>query len=198
MKKIVLLITVSLLLLLWGCNKNPGEQQSGTTTTTTDSHQKIQQAAEKVKNGNLGSFSEYSDEELEEIVSAVAKDGYSLEIKDDGSGILSNEEGEWIVGKGWVENEYTKGVPEIDFGEITMSVEDEDSQGKYYMFLIRSASFLEAENYVETLCQRGFDNIQDKVINQKGNMIVFNAQNDQGKKVSLGYSSNGFTLKLSE
>lgn len=210
MKKLICFSLLLVFVIMCGCGKaaqsqpdsTVGSTDSSTTASTqktaSDSHQKIHQAAERVKNGNMSSFEGYSDEELEKIVEAVEEDGYSLEIQDDGSGILSNEEGEWIIAKGWVENEYTKGVEPVNFGEITMSLEDEDSQGKYYMFLIRNADFLEVENYVETLCQTGFDNVTDKVINHSGKMIVFTAENDQGKKASIGYSSNGFTLKLTK
>lgn len=206
MKKIFVLLLILCMLVLCSCSgeTDNGEKSTSPSTSTTTAQsttvppQRIEHIAQKLEKGMIESFDGYSDEEKEQIKKAVEEDGYSLEFKDDGSGILSNEEGEWTVAKGWVENEYTMGVPEVDFGMVTMSFDDEDSQGKYYMFLIRQASFPEVENYIQKLEQAGFDNITDKVINEDGSMIVFNASNDDGKLVSVGYSANGFTLKLTK
>lgn len=207
MKKILLLLIACAMLLLCACNQDTadGEEKSTESTaqssassegSTTVPAQRIEHIAEKLENGMLENLDEYSDEEKEQIKDAVEKDGYTLEFKDDGSGVLSNEEGEWTVAAGWVENEYTEGIPEIDFGTVTMSLEDNDSKGNYYMFLIRQANFLEVENYVETLSQIGFNEVESKVVNQDGNAVVFVAKNSNGKRVELGYSSNGFTFKV--
>ncbi len=207
MKKTVAFLLALCLLTFVGCSGDlsDGEKASSvdgeTTTSTTVADatipsQRIEHIAEKLEKGMLENFDGYSDEEKEQIKEAVEKDGYTLEFNDDGSGKLSNEEGEWTVAAGWVDNEYTRGVPEMDFAVITMSMEDSDNGGDYYMFLIRQADFLEVENYVETLCQVGFDNIETKVINQDVETIVFEAENKDGKGIELGYSSNGFTIKI--
>ncbi|MBQ8227625.1 MAG: hypothetical protein IJZ88_01285 [Clostridia bacterium] len=207
MKKILLLLVTCAMLMLCACDEDTSQEKENSTksssqnitsseSSTTVPSQRIEHIAEKLENGMLENLDEYSDEEKEKIKDAVEKDGYSLEFKDDGSGILSNEEGEWTVAAGWVENEYTEGIPVVDFGNVTMSLEDTDSKGDYYMFLIRQANFLEVENYVETLGQIGFNDVESKVVNQDGNAIVFVAENNNGKRVELGYSSNGFTFKI--
>lgn len=205
MKKAGFVIAVCLLLFLCACEdsvvQNKTTNPDGTSTSsaikeTTTLPQKIEHIAQKLENGMLDNLDEYSDDEKEQIKQAVENDGYTLEYNSDGSGTLSNEEGEWTVGAGWVKNEYTEGVPEIDFANVTMGYEDKDSKGDYYMFLIRQANFLEVENYVETLEQAGFNKVETKTVNQHGNAVVFEAENDQGKRVELGYSSLGFTLKI--
>ncbi len=204
MKKVLPLLLVVLLLLLCSCADESYEEKvtdesvttSSTTKETTTLPKKIEHIANKLENGMLENLDEYSDEEKEQIKQAVENDGYTLEFNPDGSGKLSNEEGEWTVAAGWVKNEYTEGVPEIDFANITMSVEESDKKGNYYMFLIRQANFLEVENYIETLCQVGFDKVETKTIAQESNSAVFEAENSQGKRVEIGYSSLGFTLKI--
>ncbi|MBQ8784356.1 MAG: hypothetical protein IJZ57_11360 [Clostridia bacterium] len=207
MKKILLLLIACAMLLLCACdedtpkveedqNKSTSQSSAPSEESTTVPSQRIEHIAEKLENGMLENLDEYNEEEKEQIKSAVEKDGYTLEFKDDGSGVLSNEEGEWTVAAGWVENEYTEGIPVIDFGTVTMSMEDEDSKGNYYMFLIRQANFLEVENYVETLGQIGYTDVISKVVNQSANAVVFEAQNSNGKRIELGYSSNGFTFKI--
>lgn len=202
MKKVWLVILVLVLFLLCSCEGNNTQQttskadSSSATQQTTTVPQKIEHVAQKLENGMLDNLDEYSDDEKDQIKQAVENDGYTLEFNPDGSGTLSNEEGEWTVGAGWVRNEYTETVPEIDFANITMSLEDKDSDGEYYMFLIRQANFLEVENYVETLEQCGFNKVETKTVIQESNTVVFEAENAQGKRVELGYSSLGFTLKL--
>ncbi len=204
MKKVWLFLIVTSLLLLCACGDNSSEEtpadkintSSSVTPETTTLPQKIEHIAQKLENGMLDNLDEYSDDEKEQIKQAVENDGYTLEYNADGSGTLSNEEGEWTVGAGWVRNEYTDSVPEIDFADVTMSLEDKDSGGEYYMFLIRQANFLEVENYVETLEQCGFNKVETKTVIQEGNTVVFEAENAQGKRVELGYSSLGFTLKI--
>ena len=205
MKKLRFVIIACALLLLCACEADvtqektttlDGTSNSSATKETTTLPQKIEHIAQKLENGMLDNLDEYSDDEKEQIKQAVENDGYTLEYNDDGSGTLSNEEGEWIVGAGWVKNEYTDGVPEIDFADVTMGLEDKDSKGNYYMFLLRKANFLEVENYVETLEQAGFDNVETKTVNQQGDAVVFEAENAQGKRIELGYSSLGFTLKI--
>ncbi len=207
MKKLLVLFMVAVLLFLCACDDETTKQEEKTSTTTTTTttaasttipSQRVEHIAQKLENGMLENLNEYNEEEKEQIKQAVEKDGYTLEFKEDGSGVLSNEEGEWTVAAGWVENEYTQGVPKVDFGAVTMSVEDEDDDGKYYMFLIRQAKFKEVENYIEQLELAGFNDIADKVLNEAGKMIVFNAKNPSGKLVSIGYSSNGFTIKLTK
>lgn len=212
MKKLVLSVLLLTLIAFYGCGDNASNKKPQTTVTTatttvttsgqmqttTMSPQKVKHIANKLKNGMLENFDGCSDADKEAIKKAVAKDGYTLVFKDDGSGVLSNDEGEWTVAAGWVENEYTQGVPEIDFGIITMSVEDEDKQGKYYMFYIRQASFNEVKEYVELLEKTGFDIIEDKALNEEGSMVVFNSSNKEGKHISLGYSSHGLTLEITK
>ncbi len=205
MKKVCLVLIMVALLSLCACRDNTAQEKTtdpqGTSTSsvtkeTTTLPKKIEHIAQKLEKGMLDNLDEYSEDEKEQIKQAVENDGYTLEFNSDGSGTLSNEEGEWTVGAGWVKNEYTDGVPEIDFASITMSMEDQDSKGDYLMFLIRQANFLEVENYVETLEQCGFNDVDSKTVIQDGDTIVFEAANSQGKRVELGYSSLGFTLKL--
>ena len=205
MKKIWFVFIACALLVLCACEDN-SEQENNTssnaasttssTKETTTLPKNIEHIADKLENGMLDNLDDYSDDEKEQIKQAVENDGYTFEYNDDGSGTLSNEEGEWTVGAGWVKNEYTDGVPEIDFANITMSLEDSDSKGDYYMFLIRQANFLEVENYVETLEQCGFNQVDTKTVIQESNTAVFESENAQGKRVELGYSSLGFTLKI--
>lgn len=205
MKKIGLVLIACALLLLCACQDNSAKEKntssnavstSSATKETTTLPKKIEHIADKLEKGMLDNLDEYSDDEREQIKQAVENDGYTLEFNADGSGTLSNEEGEWTVGAGWVKNEYTDGVPEIDFANITMSMEDSDSKGNHYMFLIRQANFLEVENYVETLEQCGFNKVDTKTVVQESNTVVFEAENAQGKRLELGYSSLGFTLKI--
>ncbi len=202
MKKTAVVLLAAVMLILCSCNGNPdtSEQKTTepvtTTMSTTMPPKKAEHIAQKIEEGLVGDLNEYSEDEKEQIKDAAEKDGYTLEFKDDGSGVLSNEEGEWTVGAGWVENDYTASVPEMDFGVITMSVEESDSKGEYYMFLIRQADFFETENYVETLEQVGFNEVETKAVYQQSNSIVFIAENKSGKRVEIGYSPNGFTLKL--
>ncbi len=204
MKKIFILLLTLSLLVLCGCNNSVEEKPTENKTTTTNTGKttippsRIEHIANKLEQGMIESFDGYSAEEKEQIKQAVEKDGYTLEFKEDGSGVLSNEEGAWTVAKGWVENEFTKGVPAVDFGMVTMSFSDTDSKGDYYMFLIRQASYSEVENYVEKLKLAGFTDIQSEANNKDGNIIVFEAYNADGKFIALGYSSNGFTVQITK
>lgn len=202
MKKTILLLLAVVMFLFSACEKKPPETDAESTdpsTTTKESTtlaQKIEHIADKLKNGMLENLEDYNEEEKEQIKQAVENDGYTLEFNEDGSGTLSSEEGEWTVAAGWVRNDYTDGVPEVDFANITMSMEDSDNRGNYYMFLIRQANYLEVENYVETLEGSGFDKVISKAMYQEGNTAVFEAENSEGKRVELGYSSLGFTFKI--
>ncbi len=207
MKKLLALISAFCVLLLCGCNDNKNNENSGTTTTTSATaatssskapSKKIEHIAQKLEQGMLESFEGYSDEEKEQIKQAVENDGYTLEFKEDGSGVLSNEEGAWTVAKGWVDNEITKGVPKVDFGMITMSFSDSDSNGEYYMFLIRQASYAQVKNYIEKLKTAGYTNVEDQADSKESNALVYVAKNQNGKRIAVGYSSNGFTVQISK
>ncbi len=209
MKKLFVLILAFSLLCLCGCVKNANNDETATskttetttasTASTTIHPQRIEHIAKKLEQGMIESFDGYSDEEKEQIKKAVEDDGYTLEYKSDGSAVLSNEEGEWTVAKGWVENEFTKGVPSVDFGMVTMSFSDVNSDGnEYYMFLIRQASYSQAKNYVEKLKAAGFTKVQSEANNEEGNIIVFEAYNADGKFIAVGFSSNGFTVQITK
>ena len=152
--------------------------------------------ASKIEDGRFGDFSAYNDEEKEKIKEYVEKDGYTLEYNDDGSGTLSNEEGSWYVGKGWVDNEYTKGVPPIDFGTITMSSEAEESGGKFYIFLIRDATAYTANEYAEKVKAAGFADTGESECCPDAGVVSYAGVNSSGKRVEIAYSSYGFTVKI--
>ncbi|MCQ2479920.1 MAG: hypothetical protein MJ120_04690 [Clostridia bacterium] len=219
MKKIIALISTLLLLLsLSSCKvaesdkKDPqGEKKethsgilsgifSGkekeTTTTTTMGEEEVSHLADKLEKGRLDSFASYSDKEKQQIKQQVEKDGYSLEINEDGSGTLSNEEGSWYVGKGWYDNEYAMDVPPIDFGSITMSGESDEGDGKFYIYLIRSATVYQVADYVESLKSAGFTEKVESDINTDAGVVSFSGSNKDGKRVVLGYSQYGFTVKI--
>lgn len=166
------------------------------TTTTTMTPEKASHVAEKIEDGHFESFSEYNEEEKEKIKEYVEKDGYTLEYNKDGSGTLSNEEGSWYIGKGWVENEYTKNVPPIDFGTITMSSEMEEKDEKYYIFLIRDSSPMDASDYVAALKKAGFKEIGHSESNVEAGIVTFTGENNNGQHIELAYSSYGFTVKI--
>ena len=138
----------------------------------------------------------YNEEEKEKIKEYVEKDGYTLEYNKDGSGTLSNEEGSWYIGKGWVENEYTKNVPPIDFGTITMSSEMEEKDEKYYIFLIRDSSPMDASDYVEALKNAGFNETGHNESSVEAGVVTFTGENNNGQHIELAYSSYGFTVKI--
>ncbi|MGN1480047.1 MAG: hypothetical protein ACI4XH_09780, partial [Acutalibacteraceae bacterium] len=119
-----------------------------TTEITTLAQQKIDHIAESIEKGRFSSFDGYSEQEKEQIKQAVENDGYTLEYNSDGSGTLSNDEGSWFVGKGWVDNEFTQGLPAPDFGTVTMSAQDKDDSGDFYIFLLREVTSQEAADYV--------------------------------------------------
>ena len=117
-----------------------------TSESTTLSQQKIEHIAESIEKGRFDTFDSYSDDEKEKIKQAVESDGYTLEYNPDGSGTLSNDEGSWFIGKGWVDNEFTQGVPAPDFGTVTMSAQDKDDNGDFYIFLLREVTAQEASD----------------------------------------------------
>ena len=167
-----------------------------TSETTTLSQQKIDHIAESIEKGRFSTFDSYSDEEKEQIKQAVEEDGYTLEYNPDGSGTLSNDEGSWFIGKGWVDNEFTKGLPAPNFGEVTMSAQDKDDGGDFYIFLLREVTAQEAADYVAELEKAGFTKEDSRQIDVNAGVVMFDASNSAGKYVSVGYSSNGFTLKI--
>ncbi len=173
-----------------------GKEKETTTTTTTMPAEEVSHVADKLVHGRLDSFASYSDKEKQQIKQQVEKDGYSLEINDDGSGTLSNEEGSWYVGKGWYDNDYAMDVPPIDFGSITMSGESEENDGKFYIYLIRNATVYQAADYVEKLKSAGFAEDVESDINTDAGVVSYSASNKDGKKVVLGYSQYGFTMKI--
>lgn len=172
------------------------EDKKEKTTTTTMPEEEASHVASKIEDGRLDSFSSYNEEEKAKIKEYVEKDGYSLEYNSDGSGTLSNEEGSWYVGKGWVDNEYTEGVPPIDFGKITMSSEMEENDGKYYIFLIREASVYTANEYVEKVKAAGFADTGGSVCDVDSGIISYTGDDGNGKRVEIAYSSYGFTVKI--
>lgn len=172
-----------------------GKKKSDEETTTAKTPEDLSHAADKIEKGRFDSFDGYSDEEKQKIKEYAEKDGYTLEYNEDGSGTLSNEEGSWYVGKGWTDSEYTEGVPPIDFGTITMSSEMEESEGKYYIFLVRDVSSARVKEYVESLEAAGFKDTGDSVIDTDSGIISFTGEND-AKRVEAAYSSNGFTFKI--
>ena len=167
-----------------------------TTESTTLAQQKIDHIAESIEKGRFSSFDGYSEQEKEQIKQAVENDGYTLEYNSDGSGTLSNDEGSWFVGKGWVDNEFTKGVPAPSFGTVTMSAQDKDDEGDFYIFLLREVNAREAADYVTELEKAGFTNADSKQIDVDAGVVMFDASNGAGKCVSVGFSSNGFSLKI--
>lgn len=172
-------------------------QSSSTEPTTTLSEQRIDHIAKSIQEGQIGSFDDYNEEDKQRIKKAVEDNGYTLEYNEDGSGTLSNEEGSWFIAKGWVDNEYTKGIPKLDFGTITMSAEDSDKDGSFYIFLIRSANVKDVSDYVKKLEKSGFTSKGEKVEDLEAGIVNFIAENNSGKCVEIGYSSNGFTYKIS-
>ncbi len=171
-------------------------KKSDEETTAVKTPEDLSHAADKIEKGRFDSFSGYSEEEKRKIKEYAAEDGYTLEYNDDGSGTLSNEEGSWLVGRGWVENEYTEGVPPLDFGKITMSSEMEEESEKFYIFLIRDASSLKAQEYVESLEAAGFKDTGSSVSDVDAGIISFIGENEDGKRIETAYSSNGFTVKI--
>ncbi len=215
MKKIIAVLSVlAVLLCCSSCKKGCADKPSGadekkdsifsgifsdkkeTTTTTTMPEEEASHLADKIEKGRFDSFDEYSDDEKEKIKEYVEKDGYSLEYNSDGSGTLSNEEGSWFVGKGWVDNEYTKGMPAVDFGTVTMSSEMDEGGEKYYIFLIRDTTAYKVQEYVEALKNAGFAEIGENESSPDLGIVTFIGENSDGHHVEAAYSGNGFTLKI--
>ena len=168
----------------------------GKTTTTTMPAEEASHLASKIENGRFDNFDNYSDEEKEKIKEYVEQDGYTLEYNEDGSGTLSNEEGSWFVGKGWVDNEYTDSVPPIDFGTITMSSELEENGESFYIFLIKNTNASTAYEYTEKLKAAGFTENAEGESNVDLGVVTYCASDSSGKRVEAAYSSYGFTLKI--
>ena len=168
------------------------------TTTTTMPAEEASHIAQKIENGRFDTFDGYSDEDKEKIREYAAQDGYTLEYNEDGSGTLSNEEGSWFVGKGWVDNEYTDSVPPIDFGTITMSSVLEDSGRSYYIFLIKNTSASAALDYTEKLKAAGFTEDVESQTDVDAGIVTYCASDSSGKRVEAAYSSYGFTVKISK
>lgn len=213
MKKFASLIfTAALLLCLCSCQKNEsGSADSGIfsgviskidggkeekTTTTTMPSEEASHLAEEIENGRFDSFDSYNKEEKEKIKEYVEKDGYTLEYNEDGSGTLSNEEGKWLIGKGWVRNDYTRGIPEIDFGEITMSTESVESGKDCYVFLVKKATPDNAQQYIKKLIAAGFKDTGESQLNADSGMVAFSGKDDSGRVIAAAYSSFGFTVKI--
>ena len=166
------------------------------TTTTTMPAEEASHLAQKIESGRFDSFDGYSDEEKEKIKNFVEQDGYTLEYNEDGSGTLSNEEGSWFVGKGWVDNEYTASVPPVDFGTVTMSSEYEEKGESYYIFLVKETSAATVQEYTEKLKAAGFTEDVESQSDVDAGIVTFCASNSGGKRVEAAYSSYGFTLKI--
>ena len=64
------------------------------------------------------------------------------------------------------------------------------------MYFFRKASVKEVADYVDKLETLGFKAQGEKVESIENGAVVFNAENEQGKKVEIAYSSNGFTYKI--
>ena len=208
MKRIAVLpILLMLAVFFTACQKEttdatssePNSSESSTLSEqdkTTVPQQRINHIAESIEQGQFESFDRYTDTDKEKIKKAVEDDGYTLVYNKDGSGTLSNDEGSWYVGKGWVSNKFTDGLPKPEFGVITMSAQDKDENGEFYIFLIRKASVKEVADYVDKLEQLGFKAEGEKVESIENGAVVFNAKNADGKKVEIAYSSNGFTYRI--
>ena len=217
MKKFAFLIFAAVLLLcLSSCQKSENNAESGgenggffsdviskiggdkkeKTTTTTMPAEEASHLAEKIENGRFDSFDSYNEEEKEKIKEYVEKDGYTLKYNKDGSGTLSNEEGEWFIGRGWVENDYTRGVPPIDFGTITMSSEYNENGENYYIFLIKNSTVAVAEEYVGKLAAAGFKDTGESQIDADAGVVVFCGKDDSGRLIEAAYSPYGFTVKI--
>lgn len=166
------------------------------TTTTTMPAEEASHVAQKIEHGRFDSFDGYSDEEKEKIKDFVEQDGYTLEYNEDGSGTLSNEEGSWFVGKGWVDNEYTASVPPVNFGTVTMSSEYEEKGESYYIFLVKETSAATVQEYTEKLKAAGFTEDVESQSDVDAGIVTFCASNSGGKRVEAAYSSYGFTLKI--
>ena len=181
-----------------GSSSAAQKSEQSTTASTTLSSQRAERVANEIEHGQFESFAGYNEEEKEKIKQSVERDGYTLEYHADGSATLSNEEGEWFVGKGWVQNEFTEGLPPVTFGKVTMSAENTEQGETYYIFLIRSATVTQVADYVEALQAAGFaPSSAENVVDIDNGIISFDAENAAGKHVSVGYSVNGFTLKIS-
>lgn len=172
------------------------DKKEAETTTTTIPAEEASHLAKKIENGRFGSFDDYGEEDKQKIKEYAEKDGYTLEYNEDGSGTLSNEEGTWFVGKGWVDNEYTDGVPPIDFGKITMSSECEENEKKYYIFLVKETSADRAKEYADSVKAAGFEEIGESVTDLDAGIVTFTGENESGKHIEIAYSGNGLTVKI--
>lgn len=199
MKKImaVVLLTVALL-CLFACKKSNGDSGETTTTTTTTTilEEEASHIAQKLEKGGIDSFDKFSEEDKKAIKEYAEKDGYTLEYNDDGSATISNEEGQWFVGKGWVDNEYTEGVPPLDFGTITKSSELNEGEEKSYYFLVKETSADKTIEYVDSLIAAGFAETGEGERNADAGIVTFVGENESGKHIEIAYTSNGLTMKI--
>ena len=169
---------------------------SATEERTTLSSQRAEGVARDIEKGRFDSFSQYSDEEKELIKKSVEQDGYTMKYNSDGSATISNDEGSWFIGTGWAENEYTEGLPKVDFGTVTMSAQGEEQGKDFYIFLIKNAAAQQVADYIETLEEAGFSDSGDKIVDIQNGVISFIGTNSESKTVELGYTANGMTLKI--
>lgn len=214
MKKFTAIIMIiSVILCLTSCGKKSAQSDENgknglfekassetadktSAVSTTMPQEEVSHVAKKLEKGRLGSFDSYSEEEKAEIKKQVEKDGYTLEYNEDGSGTLSNEEGTWFVGKGWVDNEYTVDVPPIDFGTVTMSSEYEEGGESCYIFLVRNVTAVRAQEYVDSLKAAGFSEVGENESNPDLGVVTFAGERSDGRHIEAAYSLNGFTVKI--
>lgn len=200
MKKTLAMISAALVILSFASCKKSADTQSTTaadaSVTTTMPSEKASHLAKKIEDGHFDSFDGYNDEEKEKIKESIEKDGFTLEYNDDGSATVSNEEVTYFVGKGWVDNEYTKDVPPIDFGTITKSSEYDEEEEKFYIFLINDASAVNAQEYVDRLKDAGFKETGENESDVASGIVTFTGENEDGKRVEVACSPYGFTVKI--
>ena len=175
-------------------NVSESSTAEGAVTTTAIPEQRVEHVAESVEKGLISDFGQFSDADKKKIKEKIEEDGYTFEYNSDGSATLGNEEVTVVVGRGWEDNEYTKGIPEYTDGDITMGSNGSDSDGDFCIFLVRNSSAKEAIEYVGKLEEAGFKD-DNKEMSAEAAVVSFEGKNSEGRQVSVGYSSYGFTIK---
>ncbi len=198
MKKVLIVFSAFILMfLMTSCSKEKNKQKvEESTEPTALLEEEADYYAKKIAKGRLGSLKEFNEKEKAEIKKELENEGYTVVFNDDGSGLISNEDGQWYIGKGWNDTDYTDGVPAVDFGTITMSSEEKDNQGNSYIFLVRDVTSNQAADYVEKLKKAGFEEQPGSAVDAKSGVVQFIGKNKSGKTVNVGYSSRGFTVRI--
>lgn len=159
MKRIsAFIIAVLLLFSLCSCKSNV--EQTIPENTETGEYTEMRRVALAIENKTFtGKFDKYTAEQKEEISSYLKRTKYNITYKDDGSAEIEHRGKKWLIGIGWVQNEFTEGIPEPKLGDFAQVTPDPRGDGKAIFFLIKATGSENFEQYVKRLNEAGFETV---------------------------------------